>query len=89
MGTGNGNDSWDDDGGGGNDDDNGYNDGDGNSCGDDEEAIPDGVPRARALCHMINWNTTCSSEAEEEDEEEEAMEAQGAANNHGSMILRK
>jgi hypothetical protein len=38
---------------------------------DGEEAIPDGVPRARTLSHMINWNSSSEEEEEEEDEEEQ------------------
>jgi hypothetical protein len=46
--------------------------GDGYYDSDGEEAIPDEVPRARALSHMINWSSS-SEEEEEEDEEEQVV----------------
>jgi len=51
---------------------------------DEEEAIPDGVPHARALSLMINWSSSSDSEVEEEEEDEEDEESQEAATkNHG------
>ena len=47
--------------------------GDGYKNSDGKEAIPDEVPHAHALSHMINWSSSSSGEEEEEDEEEQVV----------------
>jgi hypothetical protein len=66
------------------------NRGDGNSSSDDEEqAISDGVPRAREISAPINWDTTASNSDSDSDQEPTEAPLAATTNIHEQYELEE